>query len=63
MGKTPGVVSSWSDKCSVVSCATKNAAQGPNLVVETYRGVFHNYLYVNGCKSRITDLIASNGAW
>ena len=35
--------------------------QGTPLVAETFHGVFHHYLFVNGCSARVTDLVASNG--
>ena len=35
--------------------------QGASLYVNLIRGVYRNYLYVNGCRARVVDLTASNG--
>ena len=35
--------------------------QGASLYLDFIRGVYRNYLYVNGCRARVMDLVATNG--
>ena len=37
------------------------SVQGGALFIDLIKGVYKNYLYVNGCRARIMDVIASNG--
>jgi len=37
------------------------SVQGSALYLDYIHGVYKNYLYVNGCRARVMDLIASNG--
>ena len=38
-----------------------SSVQGSLLFTDLYRGVYFNYLYVNGCRARVTDIVATNG--
>jgi hypothetical protein len=35
--------------------------QGAALYIDFVRGVYSNYLYANGCRARVMDLLATNG--
>jgi hypothetical protein len=37
------------------------SVQGASLYFDFIRGVYKNYLYVNGCRARVMDLLAANG--
>ena len=49
--------------CGALSTLTSplTSVQGGALYFDSIHGVYKNYLYANGCRARITDLIASTG--